>query len=436
MTTVRSILLHPAADSLWAHTAPAAMPVPHLEGASKTDVVIVGAGYTGLSVALHLAQLGARVCVLDAHAPGWGASGRNGGQVNPTLKFDPEDLYRMFGARAEALIEAVSGSADMVFGLIERYGMDCHPVRAGWLQVGYSDKAVAGLHRRAEQWRKLGVPVACLDRDAVCQRTGTTEFAGGWLDGRAGGLQPLAYAYGLARAACQHGVQIYGDSPVAGLERHGEGWRVRTATGASVDAPQVVLATNGYTDPLWPGLARTVLAANSFIVATPPLGERGMGILDGGETVSTAQRLLLYFRKDHAGRLLMGGRGHFQDPSGPLDFAHLERSLKLLYPQLESVSFPYRWAGRIAVTRDFLPHVHQPAPGLTMALGCNGRGIALATSMGKHLADLLSGGNPSAFPYPLSEMRSIPLHGLQRFYIAAGVAWYSLLDRLETRRAH
>ncbi len=145
--------------------------------------------------------------------------------------------------------------------------------------------------------------------------------------------------------------------------------------------------------------------------------------------MSTAQRLLLYFRKDSHGRLLMGGRGTFADPGAPQDFAHLERSLALLFPQLGRLDFEYRWAGRIAITRDFMPHVHQPAPGLTLALGCNGRGIALCTSLGQQLATSLCD-SQADFAYPVSPLQKLPMHGLQRFYIGAGVAWYSLLDRL------
>ncbi len=416
--------------SLWAATAPAAPPTPPLAGSRRADVLIVGAGFTGLSAALHLAEAGAKVCVLEAHEPGWGASGRNGGQVNPTLKHDPDELVRLYGAaRAEPLIDAVSRSADLVFELIERHGIDCQPVRKGWLQVAYSPKHIAAMHARAEQWARRGVATQMLARADVAARLGTEAFAGGWLDGRAGGIQPLAYTRGLVRAAQAAGASVHGGSTVTALERRGTQWHATTASGASVVADQVLIATNGYTGGLWPGLSRTVLAANSFIVATAPLqGAAAHAILPGGETASTSQRLLLYFRKDAQGRLLMGGRGHFADPAGPADFAHLERSLELLFPQLGPLEYEYRWAGRIAVTRDFMPHVHTPAPGLTIALGYNGRGIALATSMGRHVAARLL--QPGAdFPYPVTPLRPIPLHGLQRFYIAAGVAWYSLLDR-------
>ncbi|MDF3136719.1 NAD(P)/FAD-dependent oxidoreductase [Pseudomonas extremaustralis] len=417
--------------SLWSATAPSVVPTPALSESVKVDVAIVGAGYTGLSTALHLAERGVSVCVLEANEPGWGASGRNGGQVNPTLKYDPEQLVRMYGSeRAEPLISTVSNSADLVFNLIERHGIDCAPVRKGWMQLSYTDKGVAGLHARADQWARRGVPVQRLDATAVASRLGSQAFAGGWLDGRAGAIQPLAYARGLVSAALAAGAQVHGHSAVTGLQRQGTGWQLHTAGGAQVTADQVVLATNGYSGNLWPGMAQSILAANSFIVATKPLSGRAAdSILPGQETVSTAQRLLLYFRKDNHGRLLMGGRGLFNDPASPTDFAHLERSLALLFPQLGPLAFEYRWAGRIAITRDFMPHVHEPAPGLTLALGCNGRGIALCTSLGQQLAGRLCDSR-AEFVYPVTPLQRLPLHGLQRFYIGAGVAWYSLLDRL------
>ncbi|MFS2055907.1 NAD(P)/FAD-dependent oxidoreductase, partial [Variovorax sp. CT11-76] len=124
------------------------------------------------------AEAGAKVCVLEAHEPGWGASGRNGGQVNPTLKHDPDELVRLYGApRAEPLIDAVSRSADLVFELIERHGIDCQPVRKGWLQVAYSPKHIAAMHARAEQWARRGVATQMLDRADVAARLGTEAFA-------------------------------------------------------------------------------------------------------------------------------------------------------------------------------------------------------------------------------------------------------------------
>lgn len=426
----RPITAHPSADSLWAATAPPAPPTPPLGDSIRTDVLVVGAGYAGLSTALHLAQAGTQVCVVDAHDPGWGASGRNGGQVNPTLKHDPDELIKRYGARAEPLIDAVSRSADLVYQLIADYAIDCDPVRAGWLQVGYTDQAVAAMHARAQQWERRGVRVETLDRAQAAARIGTAVFAGGWLDGRAGVVQPLAYARGLLRAAKTHGAIVHGQTPIVGLTRVGARWHATSAQGHVIDAEQVVLTTNGYTDGLWPGLSATVLSANSFMIATAPLGAVADTLLPRGEAGSTSQRLLLYFRKDAHGRVLLGGRGNFDDPSGPAAFAHLERALVLMFPQLAAVPIDYRWAGRIAITRDFMPHLHRPAPGITMALGFNGRGIAVATSVGQHVARLVQTGDVVQCPYPTSPIQPIPFHGLQRHYIAAGVAWYSLLDKL------
>ncbi|MGE0802839.1 MAG: NAD(P)/FAD-dependent oxidoreductase, partial [Lautropia sp.] len=305
--------------------------------------------------------------------------------------------------------------------------------RNGWLQVGYSEQAVAAMHARAAHRAARGAPADPLDRAEVARRLGTPAYAGGWLDRRAGAIQPLAYAHGLAAALQRAGGRLHGATQITSLDRHGRRWRGQTPSGAQIDAEQVVIATNGYTGALWPGLAQTVLAANSFIVATEPLaGDAARTILPGGETASTSQRLLLYFRRDTAGRLLLGGRGRFAEPSAPSDFGHLERALALLYPQLGPLRIDYRWAGRIAVTLDAMPHVHQPAPGVLIALGYNGRGVALATSVGYHLAQRLLRAD-APLPFPASPIAPIPLHRLQRLYIAAGVAWYSVLDRVVRR---
>jgi len=421
----------PLPKSLWAATAQPAPPTPALQESITTDVAIVGGGFTGLSTALHLAEAGVRACVIEASEPGWGASGCNGGQVNPTLKHDPDDLRRLLGdERGGSLIDAMNGSADVVFGLIERHGIDCQPVRRGWLQVAHSTKAIPGLHARAEQWRRLNVRAEVLDRDEVARRVGTNAFAGGWLDPRAGSVQPLSFTRGLARAALSCGARVHGHTLATSLQRENGRWSLQTAGGPTISAERVLLATNGYTGDLWPHLEQTMLAANSFMVATEPLsGAAAQAILPGRETGSNTQRLLLYFRRDGEGRLLMGGRGHFAEPNGPQDFQHLERSVELLFPQLGRVKYEYRWAGRVAITRDFMPHVHEPAPGLIMALGYNGRGIATATAMGKHLAARMTG-SASPFPFPITPIRPIPLHGLQRLYVAAGVTWFSMLDRI------
>lgn len=415
--------------SLWAATANTGPATPALAEDKQVDVAIVGAGYTGLVTALHLARRGVRVCVLDAGEPGWGASGRNGGQVIPGLKHDPDDLRRMFGgAQAERLIDVAGGAADEVFELIRRYDIDCEATRKGWIQPAASPAALRAIEKRAEQWRQRGVPVEMLDKSSVAQRIGSNDYLGAWVDPRAGSVQPLSYVRGLARAALSEGAAIHGHNRVTDLRRHGNGWQLTASTGHSVTAERVVLATNGYTDDLWPKLRQTVIAANSFIVATRPLPEHlRRSVLPGGEVCSDARRLLLYFKQDARGRLLLGGRGPFAEPRSPGDWLHLKRSLLGLFPQLAEVEFEYQWSGRVALTPDFMPRLHEPAPNLSILLGYNGRGIAMASALGRHLAERLLD-REKDFPFPATPVRPIPFHGLQRLYLGVGIAWYRLLD--------
>ncbi|MEE7439771.1 FAD-binding oxidoreductase [Methylobacterium oryzae] len=420
----------PLAPSLWATTAAPAPDTPPLARSGLAEVVIVGGGFCGLSTALHLAERGIRPVVLEAQEVGYGGSGRNGGQVIPGLKYDPADLVARFGReRGERLARFAGGTADVVFDLIARHGMDVPHSRAGWIQGAHTEAGLAEVAKRAAQWADLGAPTRVLDRAQTEQLLGTDRYLGGWLDGRGGAIQPLSYARGLARAAQKAGATIHGGSPVTGLERTGSGWTVTTAQGERVTTGRVVLCTNGYTGGLWPNLARTVIAANSFQVATVPLTDNlRRSILPEGHVSSDTRKLLLYFRLDHTGRLLMGGRGPFREPRDPADWAHLERIVGKLFPQLDGIAFDHRWCGRVAITRDYLPHLHEPAPGLLIDIGCQGRGVGLQSAMGRAMAAYIATGDAGNLPLPLTPIEPLPLHGLNRLYVSAIIAWYRLRD--------
>jgi glycine/D-amino acid oxidase-like deaminating enzyme len=420
----------PLAPSLWAATAPPAPPTPPLAAPVATDVCVVGGGYCGLSAALHLAEAGVRTVLLEAEEPGWGASGRNGGQVIPGLKHDPDALAAMFpGEAGERLIRFAGGTADFVFDLIERHRMEVPRRRAGWIQGAHNRAALAEAAARAEQWARRGVASVALGRAATAEKLGTDRYPGGWLDPRGGAVQPLAYARGLARAAIAAGAAIHGGTRATALARRNGRWHVATAAGASVTAEQVLLATNGYTGDLWPGLRRSIVAMNSFQVATLPLSDNlRASVLPEGHVTSDTRRLLLYFRLDHEGRLLMGGRGPLREPSGPADWGHLERVLAKMFPHLAGTPIAFRWCGRVALTRDFLPHLHAPAPGLIVDIGCMGRGIGLQSAMGAAIARYLQNGDAEALPFPLLPVRPIPLHGMQKVYLSGIIAWYRMTD--------
>jgi len=405
-----------------------------LEGARRADVVVVGAGYTGLSAALHLAQRAVDVVVLDSAEPGWGASGRNGGQIIPGLKHDPDELERRFGPETGRRMWQIAGdAADVVFELIARHKISCHAQQCGWIAAAPNAAALVSLRSRTAQWQRRGAPVDLLDGKRIAELTGATGYVGGMLDRRAGALQPLAFVRGLARAAQQAGAAIHGRSAVGRLESTAGAWRVETGAG-TVTARTVILATNAYTDDLWPGLRRTVLPVQSYQVATRPLpGDVRRQVLPGGQVVSDLRRILFYFRLDPEGRLLMGGRGPLDDRGDPALFARLEAVARRLFPQIGTASWEHRWSGRVALTADHLPHLHEPQPGLLIGLGYNGRGVAMATVMGKLLADRALGASHAEIGWPVTPIEPIPLHRWRLPAMALVVHWKRFQDWFDAR---
>lgn len=416
--------------SAWAASAPAAPVGTPLSTQAQADVVVIGGGFTGLSTALHAAEAGARVVVLEAAEVGWGASGRNGGQVNPGFAFDPPRTRQKYPAEvADRMIRFVGSAPDLVFDLVRRHALDCEALRPGWLQPAHRDAALPELEARCAAWQALGVDMRMLDGAQTRALIGSDRYTGALLDPRGGSVHPLSYARELARVAASLGVRIHARSRATAFEREGGAWTVRTQAGA-VRAPRVVVATNGYTDALVPGLQQSVVAANSFQVATAPLSPAlSQQILPGRHAVSDTRRLVLYYRKDAQDRLILGGRGQFGEPTGAEDYAHLHKALAALFPALATQPIDYRWSGRVAMTVDRTPHLHEPAPGLLVALGYNGRGIAMATAMGRAIAAHL-GGAADALPFPVTSVRTIPFHGLRRAYVGAATAWYMLRDEL------
>ena len=421
--------------SLWAATAEPAPALESLQGAIRADVLIVGGGYTGLSAALHLAEAGRDVVLLDAGEPGWGASGRNGGQVIPGLKDDPDALEQRLGKKAGArLVETVGGAADEVFALIREHGIACDAVQEGWIQPAHTDAALVTATARARQWEERGVPIRLLSADEVHARIGCSPiYRGGWLDPRGGTVQPLSYARGLAKAALKQGAQLFRQSRVQGLETDGSGWKARTAEG-SVRADSVILATNGYSDGLWPGLSRSVVPVFSQQLATRPLPEDLRDrVLKGGVSASDTRRLLWYFRLDREGRLLMGGRGTMDRP-GLDQGAPLLQALHRLFPDTRDIDPEFVWAGRVAMTADHLPHLHVLDRQVFAGLGFNGRGVAMATVMGRLLAQLANGAGPESLPFPVTPLKPIPFHGFRGAAVRAMVQYYRFLDARDARR--
>lgn len=419
------------ADSLWSATANRTTEFPSLQGILRADVAVIGAGFTGLSAALHLAEGGASVVVIDRQHPGWGASGRNGGQVNVGLKDGPSTIRAKFGDHWGARMIRMAGDAgDLVFDLIEKYDIDCAATRPGWLRAAHTPKALRQLHGLAADWDRHGGGMEPLDRDQMERLTGTPCYLGGVIDRRGGVLHPLNYALGLAEAARKHGAQIFADSPAERIARNGTGYRVETPQG-SIEAEKVLICTNAYSGDVARPLAQSILPVRSVQVATAPLSDNlRKTILPRGNALSDTRRLLLYFRQDADGRFLMGGRGTYNDASTRRQIDWLRQMSVRLYPQLAGVDWQHAWGGYVALTRDHYPHLHELSPGLMAGLGYNGRGVAIATAMGRVLAQWAAGARPDDLEFPATPVRPLPLAFARTLAVEGEILRLRLLDRL------
>ncbi|MBS0388827.1 MAG: FAD-binding oxidoreductase [Proteobacteria bacterium] len=420
------------AASVWTNQAGAAPKTGALPGPLRVDVAVVGAGYLGTTAALALAAGGARVAVLERGELGQGASGLNGGQVIPGLKRSPAEIEAQLGReRGGAVNRFVLRSADAVFELVARHGIECGAVRNGWIQAAASHAAWLQQRARVNEINERGGNATLLDARELQQLLGVRAgaYAGGWLNRDAGTLHPLNYLYGLARAALAAGVHLHTQSPVVGLQGQAPAWQLRLAHGPVVTAGQVLICTNAYSDDLYPGLRQSILPATSLQIASAPLApELRAQILPQGQAVSDSRRVMNYFRIGPQGRFMIGGRGPFR-AARRSDYDGLVSAMHRLFPQLRDVPVEYRWAGQVALTRDFLPHVHQPRPGLWCVLGCNGRGVALASALGTAIGEQLLG-RPGTHPFEVTPLRRLPLHNLHRLYAGGLIQYFRLLDRL------
>ncbi|MGV8938157.1 MAG: NAD(P)/FAD-dependent oxidoreductase [Allorhizobium sp.] len=421
-------------DPVWKRPTGETLLSSDIDSGEEVDVAIVGGGFQGLSTALHAARHGLSVRLVEARTIGEGASGLNGGQVIPGFKYDPEWLIEHFGpARGEALASFGAGTADVVFDLIESNGLNVDHIRAGWIQAATTETALKAATERNRQWRGRGADVALLNSAEIALMTGAEGYLGGWFDRRAGAINPLAFALELARLAVSAGARITEDQTVTSLRRDGALWRLETEGGASLRARSVVVATNAYSQGLVPGLAQSLVALNSFQIATAPLSDKQLAtILPHGQVVSDSRRILVYYRRSPDGRLVLGGRGGMKAPDSDEDWAHLERAMRRLYPDLAGIAIERRWFGRVAMTPDHLPHIHQPEKGLLIAAGCQGRGVGLMTALGRCFGDYLASGDASLLPFPVTPIAPITLHRFRRLGVAGMIAWYRMLDGLES----
>lgn len=395
----------PRTHGLWEITAPAA---PHTEALAQdcsVDVAIVGAGYAGLSAALHLAEAGRSVAVLEAVEIGYGGAGRNVGLVNAGMWVMPDALIASLGpVYGPRLLALLSQGPREVFALIARHAIACEATARGTLHCAVGSAGLRQIEDRAAQWQKHGVALEVLSAPQTTAKTGSAAYAGALLDMRAGTIQPLAYARGLAQAAMRAGARIYTQSPVTRLQSTAGGQQVITPQGM-VTAGKVILATDAYARHVQPDTRAEQLLLPYFNFATQALPDALRAqILPEGEGAWDTKDILTSFRMDAAGRLVLGSVGALRGTGVAIHRAWAERALRRLFPQLGRVQLETGWYGQIGMTADNLPRLHRFGPDVIGSCGYNGRGIAPGTVLGRVLAEHVMGKVSEAdLPLPVTE---------------------------------
>jgi glycine/D-amino acid oxidase-like deaminating enzyme len=425
--------------SLWAAVSKPGGAYPPLVGINSCDAVIIGAGFTGLSAALHLRRAGLSTIVVEAAEPGWGASGRNNGQVIPTLsRVDPDAIIARHRVAGERFVGLIRDSAQSLFDVIGEEQIDAEAEQTGWVQPVHSPGRMALAERRVAQWTRAGAKVALLDRPAMAKKIGSAAWHGGWWAPSGGHINPLALARGLARAVVERGGVIHGRSPALAYSRAGTRWVVTTTEGR-VDARALVLATNATTDiasaRLAPVLVREMVPVLSWQMATQPLPEDiRRQVLPERSALSDTHAELRFARYDARHRLVTGG-ALFGNNVGERLKPIVARRLVEMFPALAGVpggiNFDYVWSGPIGMTTDYLPRVHRLGPDGYAWVGCNGRGVGLAMSIGREFARGILGVPRTELALPFTEPEPIRFHGLAKRLAALGLLDAKRRDKRE-----
>lgn len=418
-------------NSWYAATAAPLERFPELESDVKADVCIVGGGYTGLSAALHLAEAGMSVVLLEAQRVGFGASGRNGGQLGSGQRMEQDGLEKLVGLDdARKLWDLAEGAKDLVKDLVTRHGIDCH-LKPGVAHACFSKGETSHEHAYAEHLQnRYGYDqIELLDRDAMQALCPSPAYVGGSLDMGAGHLHPLAYVLGLARAAAAAGTVIHEDSEVLDIQE-GSQLRIRTA-GGTVTADHLILACNGYLGGLNGQVAARVMPINNFVVATEPLGDDAARVLTRDVAVADTKFVVNYFRLSHDKRLLFGG-GESYGYRFPSDIqATVRKPMAEIFPHLKDVKIDYAWGGTLGITMKRMPYLARLAPNVLTASGYSGHGVGTATHAGQLMAQAIQGqaeGFDTLARVPAPRFPGGPR--MRSPLLVLAMTWFAMRDRL------
>ncbi len=402
---------------------------------SRSDVAIVGGGYTGLSAAIELANHGVGATVIEANEPGIGASTRSGGAVSGGVNIGKSFSGKSIEPDSDRAVRLLA-DADDAFSFIERIITDekisCFWEKRGRFVGAWASSHYDALARRLEVLNQAANSgCTMVPRARQREEIASDYYHGGMVVERSAKLHPALYYKGLLDAARRRSIAICSKAPVRRIERHGAGWRLETARGA-VNADEVVIATNGYTGDATPRLKRRVIPIASHIIATEELApEVAASLIPKGRTISDTRRVLCYYRMSPDGkRVIFGGRARFTPVTPETSAPILHRFMLDRFPQLRGVRVTHAWTGNVAFTLDAVPHMGQDQ-GMHYALGCNGSGVAMMTYLGCQTARKIIGKANSVCAFDVPDFPDHPLYSGNPWFLPAVGSYYRLRDNLD-----
>ncbi len=407
--------------------------LPPVAPPARTDVAIVGSGYTGLAAAIELARGGRQVSVLDAQDAGWGCSSRNGGQVSTSIKPSFAELESLHGRDVALRIRREGINALAWIGdFIARERIDCHWERVGRFHAAHNPAAFETLAREATRQPKgLEVEVFVVPREDQRREIGSDRYFGGVVYPAHAALHPGKYHLGLLALAQGAGAQVVSHCPVLSIQRESDGFRLATPRG-SLQARDVLVATNGYTGALTPWLRRRVIPIGSYIIATEPLDPALAGrLIPNARVISDTRKLIFYYRlSEDRRRLLFGGRVALKESDPRVSAPRLHAHMSRIFPELTSARVTHSWMGFVAYTFDTLPHLGRQDDGVYYCTGYCGSGVSLASYFGTRIAQQILGRAEGRTALDGLLFQTRPFYTGDPWFLAAAITYYKLRDRL------
>ena len=413
--------------NLWQETSKEKITFGNLKKSITTDLVVVGAGFTGCSAALFAAKSGLSVTLIDQKI-GYGGSGRNVGLVNAGLWMPPETVENILGLDAGVkLNNALAKAPDLVFSLIDNYGINCSANRSGTLHCAHSEKGLKDIQLRFKQLSERGAELELLDKQQTEQRIGSSKFFGSLFNKKAGIINPLDYCLGLAKAAKSNGVNIYESTLATKIQSINNEWLVKTSEG-SIKAKMLLIATNAYQKPIEGLNPSQYTSVQYFQVATKALPlDLAKSVLPNAEGCWDTASVMSSFRLDADNRLIIGGIGNLGHSASKIHTNWARRKVESLFPQLTNIAIDFSWHGRIAMTDDHIPKILRLGNNAYSVFGYSGRGIGPGTYFGKAVSDCLVTGDENFLPVDPLDNYQEPLSSIKGGIIEFGATVSHLL---------